>query len=574
MSSEKILTVPKMLRTIREKYGANTALQMRDEEGKYRKYSYNQFVDLAKEVSCFLLSKGIRKDDKIALLSENRPEWPIVYFGIANIGAVVVPLDPKLEPNEIENLLENSDSTILFCSSSLMEKVKDIKGLPKLKRPIIEIGENFENFLKTCENDRYIKDVEKNSNEVQPNDLISIIYTSGTTGKPKGVMLSHKNILSNVGMVDPIFWMIGPGDNFLSVLPNYHTFETTAGMFCPLYKGATITYAESLKSYNLIRNMQETKTTVICAVPLLYKLFAEGIDRQIEEKGFIAKAFFAILKIAAKITRAVFRRNFGRLFFKMVHKKFGGKIRFFVSGGAALDPHLIKKFDEMGFTILQGYGITETSPILSACTLDNNVFGSVGKPLPGVEIKIVDASKDGIGEIIAKGPNVMLGYYKNEEATKEVFKDGWFFTGDLGKFDNNGNLYITGRCKDVIVLGSGVNVYPDEVEFALSKSPFIGEVCVFGHTIKSGVRKGMEEVRCVVVPNMEYFANWALKNEKTLTNELIYEMIGKEIDRISEQIAQYKRPSKCFVSFEPLPKTTTRKIKRNVIKTTYSIDDE
>ncbi len=567
--NKPILCVPEMMDMIEEKFSVHPALKMKQEEGPYRTFSYKGFVDSANRVAALLLKHGIRKNDKIALLCENRPEWPIIYFGTAIIGAVTVPLDPKLEPEEIKNLVDNSDAVMLFSSAILMEKVDAVKGSLNKVKAVVDIDGDLQKCISEPAGKDVLSRVRQMGKDVRPQDLLSIIYTSGTTGNPKGVMLTHRNILSDVTMIDPIFWMLGPGDNFLSVLPNYHTFETTAGMFCALFKGCCITYAESLKSYNLLKNMQETKTSILCAVPLLYKLFAEGIDRQIEEKGLPAKLLFGVLTGLAKLFRFVLRRNFGRLFFGMIHKKFGGNIRFFVSGGAALDPELIKKFDLMGFTILQGYGLTETSPILSACTLSNNVFGSVGKALPGIEIKINDPSKEGIGEIIAKGPNIMAGYYKNEEATKEVIRDGWFHTGDLGRFDKNGNLYITGRCKDVIVLGSGVNVYPDEVEFTLSKSPFISEICVFGHLIKDGVRSGMEEVHCAVVPNMEHFADWAMKNSAKLSDELINDTVGKEIDRLGTSLTNYKRPAKCFVSREPLPKTTTRKIKRAVVKKAY-----
>lgn len=567
--NKPISTVPGMTKMAEERFSPHPALKIRQEDGSYKTFTYKEFIGAFARVSAFLVKHGIRKNDKIALISENRPEWPIVYFGIANIGAVTVPLDPKLEPKEIKNLVINSDSVMLFSSASLMEKVDAVrKDLDKIKE-IVDIDGALQEVISVAADKDALETARHMANEVGPQDLLSIIYTSGTTGNPKGVMLTHKNILSDVTMIAPIFWMLGPGDGFLSVLPNYHTFETTAGMFCALFLGCSITYAESLKSYNLLRNMQETRTSVLCGVPLLYKLFAEGIDRQIEEKGLPAKILFGILTGLAKFFRLVFRRNFGRLFFGMIHKKFGGNIRFFVCGGAAIDPELIKKFDLMGFTILQGYGLTETSPILSACTLNNNVIGSVGRALPGIELKINDPSKEGIGEIIAKGPNIMIGYYKNEEATKEVIRDGWFHTGDLGRFDNNGDLFITGRCKDVIVLGSGVNVYPDEVEFTLSKSPFISEICVFGYLIKSGVRSGMEEVHCVVVPNMECFADWAMNNSLKLSDELINETLGKEIDLLSLNLTNYKRPAKCYVSSEPLPKTTTRKIKRAVVKKTY-----
>ncbi|MCX5749711.1 MAG: AMP-binding protein [Candidatus Saganbacteria bacterium] len=561
MSLERV-TIPRMLKDCADKFGPYVALQMKAENGGYKKITYAELHAAVQDIGFFLLKNRINKGDRIALFCENRPEWPFVYFGITSIGAIVVPLDPKLESGEILNLLENSGALMAFCSDTLLSKLENIKArVPSLKE-ILNIDKDLEGILSSSYFDAMPVD------RAEPDDIASIIYTSGTTGNPKGVMLSHKNILSNVVEIAPIFHMIGPGDNFLSVLPNYHAFETTAGMFCPIYLGATITYAESLKSYSLIKNMQETKVTVLCAVPLLYKLFLDGIKRQVEEKGGFARVLFALLFLLSRLSR-LFRANIGRFLFGMVHRTFGGNIKFFVSGGAAIDPDIIKEFDLMGFTILQGYGLTETAPILSACTLDNNVFGSVGKALPGIEIKISNPNSRGIGEITAKGPNIMKGYYKNPEATAEILRNDWFYTGDLGRIDDKGNIYITGRSKDVIVLGSGVNVYPDEVEFILSKSPFIQEICVFGGSIRKGAKAGTEEVRAAVVPNIEKIADWVLKRNSHLTDDLISEILGKEIDSYGKLLTEYKRVSKYYVSREELPKTATKKIKRFRVKQTF-----
>lgn len=557
------ITIPKMLRSSHGKFGPFTAFQMKDGTGNYRKYSYDDFYKAVQDIGLFLIKSRVNKADRIALFCGNRPQWPFVYFGTTNIGAVIVPLDPKLEPDELLNLLSNSGSKMIFCSSELLPKVLQVKDrLPSLTE-IIDMDKDLPAVLNSSYFDALPTD------QVEPDDLASIVYTSGTTGNPKGVMLTHKNIMSNVIEIAPIFSMIGPGDNFLSVLPNYHSFETTAGMFCPIFMGSAITYAESLKSYNLIQNMRETKATILCSVPLMYKLFLDGIKRQIEEKGIFMKVLFSAMFLIAKLFKLL-HINIGKLLFGKVHRTFGGHIKFFVSGGAAIDPEIIKAFDLMGFTILQGYGLTETAPILSACTLDNNVFGSVGKALPGIEIKINNPDKDGVGEIVAKGPNVMKGYYKNPDATYEVLKDGWFYTGDLGRFDKKGNLFITGRCKDIIVLGSGVNVYPDEVEFALSKSPLIKEICVFGGLVKSGAKAGTEEVRAAVVPDMEHFAEIAAKQNISLTDDLIKEKMNREIDRLGAGLTEYKRISKLFITKDELPKTATRKIKRFVVKKMFS----
>ena len=562
---ENVLTFTQMLRESANKFGKLVALRMKDSSEKYKEISYSSFYDSLGKIGSFLIDSGIKHGDRVALFCENRPQWPMVYFGTTNIGAIIVPLDPKLESEELYNLLSDSGTQIIFSSQELAPKIEKIRSRLPLLRKSVNIDTDLDEILTSTP-----PPVPCTLASVVPDDTAAIIYTSGTTGKPKGVMLTHKNIMSNVIAIRPLFSMVGPGDNFLSILPNYHTFETTAGMFCPLYLGASITYAESLKSYHLLNNMQETKVTIICGVPLLYSLFLEGIKRQVEEKGLAARILFRIFLCISMYFKVFFRINIGKHLFGFIQKKFGGNIRFFVSGGAALDPEIIKDFDLMGFTMLQGYGLTETAPILAACTLDNNIFGSVGKPLPGIEIKLHNINSDGVGEILAKGPNIMKGYYKNLEATAEAVKDGWFYTGDLGKLDKNGNLFITGRSKDLIVLGSGKNVYPDEIEFTLSKSPFIKEICVFGAQIKKGLRSGMEEVQAVILPDMDKLADWVTKNNTELNDAVVYEIIGREVESWGNLLTPHKRIAKYYIADCELPKTATKKIKRFAVKEGYS----
>ncbi|MFH1347123.1 MAG: AMP-binding protein, partial [Candidatus Margulisiibacteriota bacterium] len=384
-------------------------------------------------------------------------------------------------------------------------------------------------------------------------DTASIVYTSGTTGVPKGVMLTHRNIMSNVVSVASLF-DLGPKDNFLSVLPLHHTFETTAGFLGPFHEGCTITYAESLKSYSILRNMRETGVTVMCGVPLLYQLFYDGILREVEEKGL--SKVFSVLFAVSRFFKSVIGANIGKTLFKTVHKKFGGKIRFFVSGGAALDPDVARNFDLMGFIILQGYGLSESSPILTCNTLKKNKIGSVGKAIPGVEIKIAGAEP--VGEILAFGPNIMMGYYKRKELSSRVVVNGWLHTGDVGYLDEEGFLFITGRSKDVIVTGSGVNVYPEEIEFVLNKIPAVKESCVMGDKVKTGARKGTEEVIALIVPDFEKLGE--------TSEEFIHKTISEEVRNLNKKMADYKRIARFIIRKEELPKTRLKKIKRFEIK--------
>jgi long-chain acyl-CoA synthetase len=392
--------------------------------------------------------------------------------------------------------------------------------------------------------------------QVDFDDVASIVYTSGTTGIPKGVMLTHRNIMFDVISAVPLF-DVGPGDNFLSVLPLYHTFETTAGFLGPFYLGCKITYAESLKSHNILRNMQETGVTVMLGVPLLYQLFYDGILREVEEKGL--DKVFSVLFAVSRAFRNVIGLNIGKILFSTVHKKFGGKIRFFCSGGAAIDPEVLKNFDLMGFTILQGYGLTESAPIITVCTMKENKYGSIGKPIPGVEVKI--AGTEPVGEILAFGPNIMKGYYKRKELSSRVVINGWLHTGDVGYKDEEGYLFITGRCKDVIVTGSGVNVYPDEIEFSLKKVPAIKESCVLGSKVTAGVRKGTEQVIALIVPDMEFFEKTGNKED-----DFVQKTIADEIEKFNKKVADYKRIARFIIHKEELPKTRLRKVKRFMVR--------
>ncbi len=551
----ELKTIPELFIASASLYADYTALQMRNENNSFRKFTYRDFFQNSKKLSAQLLSLGIQKGDKVALLSENRPEWTISYFAVTSMGAILVPFDTKLEIPEILNFISDSGAKVLIASQTQSDRFTAKELLPK-SISVFNLDSDLAAILKG-------PDIRQGfANTVAPDDVAEIIYTSGSTGKPKGVMLTHYNLVSNVTNAVRAFGHLDTNDNFLSVLPAYHTFETTAGMFAPILKGCTITFAESLKSHNLLRNMTETKVTMLCAVPLLYRLFYDGILRQAEEKGKKAQILFSALLSISGFFKTYLRINIGRYLFGMVHKKFGGHIRYFLSGGAAIDPDIIKNFDLMGFTIVQAYGLTETSPVISMCSTKDNVFGSVGKACPGVEIRLVDINSAGVGEITARGPNVMKGYYNNPEATAEVIKDGWFYTGDLGRFSKTGHLYITGRSKDTIVLGSGVNVYPDEVEFALQKSPFIKEICVFGLIAKDGIKKGMEEVCAAILPDMEAIEKHCELNNIKAGEATIKQILSAEVDKEGRNLAEYKKIARLFVSTDELPKTTKRNIKR------------
>ena len=524
------------------KFGDNLAFQIRRDE-KYVGYSYSDVGKYASGLIAQLKSLGIQKGDKVAILSENRPEWGISYLAITAMGAVAVPLDALGTEYDLKGIIAHSETKGIIASDKFIVLVKDALGL----NFIISMDKDFEALRSKASNDHGF--------DVAGDDLAAIVYTSGTTGIPKGVMLTHRNILSNVTTGAALF-DFGPADMFLSVLPLHHMFECTAGFLAPFYRGARVTYAESLKSFKLIQNMVDTRTTILIGVPMLYQLFYDGIMREIDEKGPFLRVIFNVLSFVSWFFRSFFRLNLGRLLFGAVHKKLGGNFRFWVSGGAAIDPDLLHNFDLMGMTIVQGYGLTESSPVIAACTLEKNRYGSVGRPMPGVSVKIVN------GEIIATGPNIMRGYYKMKEETDKVLMDGWLYTGDVGCIDRKGYLYITGRIKDVIVSSSGLNVYPDEIEFELNKIPYIKESCVIGRKIRSGVKKGSEEVFAVVSPNMEYFDKMGMSTEE----DAVHGAVSDSIERLNEKLPLHKRISGIEVRYSEFPKTSTRKIKRYAVR--------
>ncbi len=530
-------TIKELLEQSVARFGEHVAFQIKAEAG-YRKLTFNDVASLVKRVQTQLKALGVVKGDRVALISENRPEWPIAYLAITSMGAIVVPLDAMLKKEDILPLMDNAGVAAGIVSQKYNESLT-AANIANQKIVMEDFGQLPE--AKAQE-----------ETDVCSDDVAAIVYTSGTTGVPKGIVLTHKNIVTNVVSVASLF-NFGPKDNFLSVLPLHHTFETTAGFFGPFSQGCKITYAESLKSYAILNNMQKTDVTIMCGVPLLYQLFYDGIMREVEEKKL--GKLFSLLFMLSKFIKHFVGVNIGKVLFKIIHKKFGGKIRFFVSGGAPLDPELAINFDSMGFKILQGYGMTESAPILTCNTLKNNKMGSVGKVIPGVEIKI--AGTDTVGEILAFGPNIMKGYYKQKELSSRILINGWLHTGDVGYLDEEGYLFITGRSKDVIVTASGVNVYPDEIEFALNKLEAIKESCVFGDKVKEGVRRGTEQVAALIVPDMEHFEKIGKTDDESVKQE-----IDKEVKELNKRMVDFKRIARFMLRKEELPKTRLKKIKR------------
>ena len=558
-ASLKNVTILELLVAINRRYSEKIALRIKDGD-EFRAISYIELGRRTSDTAYHLKGLGIERGDRVAILSESRPEWSIVLFGIISAAAITVPMDIKLSDAEIEFILNDSETKAIFVSEKYLQKLINLKPKLAYLKNIISLDDVPQEGILLLK-DFKVPQGAVAHREIQPEDTALIVYTSGTTGVAKGVELTYKNLLFEVMQLNK-YIKFNSGDRFLSILPLNHMLEIAGGIIAPLYVGASVTYSSSIKPTYIIKLMQEIKATGMICVPLVLKMFYEGIMKKIDNssqrKKRIFKWLFGFSKFLLK-----FKIRAGKIFFKKIHKQFGGYLRCFVSGGAPLDPVVEEGFNILGFNILQGYGLTETSPVITVNTFSERKYGSVGIPLEGIEIKILPSeepsSKD--GEIIIRGPNVMQGYYRNPQKTGEAIRDGWFHTGDIGYLDKDGFLYITGRIKNMIVLGGGKKVHPEEVEEVVSKSSYIKEICVLGVKAKAGLKAGTEEVFAVVVPDLDSFSDSEKEN-----HDFIKGKIKAEIERLGKKLAEYKRISDFQIHFDELPKTSTRKIKRNLVK--------
>ena len=494
----------------------------------------------------YLQNIGLQKGDRAAIISENRHEWCSAYLAIIMAGGVAVPMDAQLGPDEIKNLLSNSGSKIVFHSQKTVTNV--IEASRSIEDPFVLM--NFD----SPEYEELTRTEPLNSfPDITPDDIASIIYTSGTTGTPKGVMLTHNNFCSDAGALIKAK-VVSHEDNVLSILPLHHTYAFMCTFLVPVFLGASIIYPASLKGPDLVSAIKDRGVSILIGVPQVLDIIRNGIMNKI--KGLPGSLSFMLLKIHS-FSGSVHEKlgiNIGKIIFRSVHKNFGKRFRFFASGGAKLDPQIMKDLEALGFPVLEGYGLTETSPVLTFNPLSGRKPGSAGKPLPAVELKIIGPSETGEGEIAIKGPMVMKGYYKNPTATADVLKDGWFMTGDIGRIDKEGYLFITGRSKEVIVLSSGKNIYPEDAERIFLTSPLIKEVCILGEENK-GIT---ESLHALIVPDFEYAKKNGISN--------INDAIKWEINKLSGSMPSYMRVKGYSIRTEPLPRTPLGKLRRFMIK--------
>lgn len=525
----------------------------------YEEISYNQFADRVHAIARWLLDRGITKNDRVALLGENRPEWGMVYLAVQAAGAVIVPVDSMMPASGIRHIIADSDSRILFCSEKFRRSIEEMAVIPSLETIVcMDEGDGKRITLAETIEHGEASDTELPLRELD--ELAAIIYTSGTTGHSKGVMLTQNNLMSNVAAACRIL-PLGTSDTYLSVLPMHHTYECTNGFLLPIYCGCSITYARSLKSTELLEDMKNTGVTIMVAVPLLYEKMYEGMTRKLAKLEGAKKTVLSVLLGLSKFGWSAFGKRWGKSLLRSLRKTAGmDSVIFFISGGGPLDPRVADFFTYIGLTMLQGYGLTETSPLthVNLPGLADNV--TVGPPIIEVEQKIDEPNEEGIGEIMLRGPNVFQGYYKNEEATKAVLSDdGWFRTGDLGRITPEGFLRITGRKKNILVTAGGKNVYPEEIEHFLNRSQFISESLVLGVARESGFG---DEVAALIAPDYEQIDLYFEELGKKADDEQVHALIKAEIGEAQKHLEDFKRVRRFRIMEEEFQKTSTKKIKR------------
>ena len=529
-------TISEMVNICAEKYSDKTAYKI-PRNSQIIKYSFGDVLNLVSRLAKYLSDKGISKGDKIAIIGDNCPEWGISFFAISWIGAVAVPLDARAHVDSHKLALSHSKSKAVITSNSFYDSINSLKSeVPSLKTVIqMEELDGIKNKYSTG-----ITPV-----KIDTNDLMEILFTSGTTGDPKGVMLSHRNLMSNVEDVHRII-DLNEDDTAFSILPMHHVYECTGGLLSTFYNGACVFYARGLKPREMLADLKEASPSIWLNSPLILEKLYQRINKELNSQ--IKLKSFMINRIPKKIIG------------NKVKKKLGlDKIRLILSGGAALPGWVGKGLGELGFPIIQGYGLSEASPLITINPLSSPKNESVGMVIPSVDVRIVDIDTDGNGEILARGDNIMKGYYNNISATKEVLTDdGWLKTGDIGYFDEEGYLYITGRKKFVIVTRGGKNVFPEEVEEKLCKSVFIEEAMVFS--------PDDSQIQALIFPNIDEVKIEIEKSGKEYNDDACRQFIHNEIREANKKLEAYKKVSKFELREEEFPKTTTRKIKRHLFK--------
>lgn len=560
--TEKYTDIRDMINKSVEKYRDNTAFIVKNKVGnevKYRNITFKETKEDMEALGTALISLGLR-NARVVVISPNRYEWVTTYLAVVNGVGVIVPLDRSLPENEMQGMLERSQADAIIFDKKYKDTVRELKNnceTINLRSYICmddeEDGE-FLSYTKLLEKGKKL--IEENSNEakeyknakIYPEKMSILLFTSGTTSKAKAVMLSHKNLAEQIPALRAVLnaW---PGDVSLSFLPLHHTFGSLAIWYI-FVSGATTVFCDGLK--HIQENLKEYGVTVFVTVPLVLETMYKRIMKTVEKQGKLET-----LQKGIKISKALNKIHIDvrRKMFKDIINALGGKIRIVVSGAASLDKEVAEALNDFGILVCQGYGLTETSPVVCVEPDKYIKCGSVGFPLRNLQVEIDEPNNEGIGELKVKGPSVMLGYYGMPEETAKVLKDGWFYTGDLAYFDKQGYVHITGRKKDVIVLKNGKNIYPEEIETLINKMDYVSESLVFGYP---------KDDDLIVTAKIVYNKDYINENYPNITKEELEQMIWKDIKEINTTIAGYQHVKKIIITEEPLIKTTTAKVKRFV----------
>lgn len=543
-------------------FGDRHAFKIKDKKGDYQGITYRQFIADVDALGTALWEMDL-KDTNIAVISENRYEWCVSYMAVVCGLGTVVPLDRQLPIHEVANLLNRSSASVLIFTGKMTEDIYQVMKMAESVKYFIHMDaeEDTQEFLSYKQLIAKGRDMIHRGNasyqqaQVDAEGMSILLFTSGTTDIAKGVMLSQQNICSNIASVCSVV-KLTEEDSVLSILPLHHTYECTCGFLGMIYNGGTITFNEGLK--HIAKNLKETKPTVLVLVPLILENMYRKIWEQASKKrGMKLKINFA-MKLGDVVQKAL-KVDIRKKLFHAVHDTLGGRVRLVLTGAAGIEPDVSRGFRKMGIPVLQGYGLTECSPLVAGNNDREYRDGSIGLPIPGLEVQVDQPNEQGIGELIVKGPNVMLGYYKNEEATHNVIKKGWFHTGDLGYRDENGFLYIAGRIKNVIVTKNGKNIYPEEVESYLNKNPYIQESLVWGEYDKLS---GETRVNAQILPNLETIKE-KLK-VPSITLDDIKSVLNEAVKNVNKSMPLYKHVKSFTVRETEFVKTTTKKIKRYV----------
>lgn len=544
-----------MLKKSGEKYGEKNAYKIRLEKNKYKTYTHKDVRQMINYLGTRLIDLGL-KNKRIAVIGENRYEWEIAYLSIVCGTGIVVPLDKSLPQNELEKVIERSGVEAIFYSEKYTDILKTIvgRGIGKLKTLIsMDLKHHTEGIYSQNELISEGKKLVESGNKsfidaTIDNEKMSImLFTSGTTSDSKVVALSHKNLVSNLMDIASSL-DINSSDVFLSFLPLHHVFECTVGFLFSLYVGAETVFCDGIRY--IVDNLKEYKVSVMASVPAIYERIFKIIRREIAGSNNLEE----ILENEEKYKKSSMEEK--KKVFKDIHDMLGGNIKLLISGAASLDKEIEEKYRNLGLNLVQGYGLTETSPVIGIGTNKYHKVGSIGKTVPSVEAKVVDCNKEGIGELIVKGPNIMIGYYQNEEATKKAIVDGWFYTGDLARIDEEGYIFICGRKKNVIVLKNGKNIYPEEMENLINKIEGVEESFIYGKQLSSD--KENIKIYAKIVYDEEVVKN----AYKVQSKEEIHREIANKIREINSLMPKYKAIRGFSLTKEPLIKTTTNKLKR------------